>query len=144
MRKSEGFTLIELCIVVAVIGLLAAIAIPDFMKFMAKAKQSEAKVLLGAIAASEMQHKLQTGVFAACPVNPPEPGNKWKPQVPEWLDLGFGIAGEPLFYRYSVVADATGFVAYAKGNLDADTTLDEWEISSKYLSPKNNVNDVQN
>jgi type IV pilus assembly protein PilA len=46
---AKGFTLIELMIVVAIIGILAAIAIPNFARFQARAKQSEAKSNLKAL-----------------------------------------------------------------------------------------------
>ncbi len=49
LKGKKGFTLIELMIVVAIIGILAAIAIPNFLKFQAKSKTSEAKTNLGAI-----------------------------------------------------------------------------------------------
>src|SRR5438876_8020394 len=81
MKKlvQKGFTLIELMIVVAIIGILAAIAIPNFIKFQARSKQSEAKTNLKAIFTAEKswfgEHD-SYGSFGTVGYNP-ERGNRY-------------------------------------------------------------------
>jgi type IV pilus assembly protein PilA len=62
-RKQEGFTLIELMIVVAIIGILAAIAIPNFLQYQMKSRQSEAKTNLQAIRTSEISFQAEKGCY---------------------------------------------------------------------------------
>ncbi len=76
LRKQEGFTLIELMIVVAIIGILAAIAIPNFLQYQMKSRQSEAKTNLGAIKTSEVSWQGERGCYLAIarhPLNVPTP-----------------------------------------------------------------------
>jgi len=63
LRNTKGFTLIELMIVVAIIGILAAIAIPNFLQYQMKSRQSEAKTNLGAIRTSELSFSGEKGCF---------------------------------------------------------------------------------
>jgi type IV pilus assembly protein PilA len=65
LHAKKGFTLIELMIVVAIIGILAAIAIPNFLKYQAKSKQSEAKVNLGAIGTSAEAWRSEKDTYVA-------------------------------------------------------------------------------
>ena len=67
LKGKKGFTLIELMIVVAIIGILAAIAIPNFLKFQAKSKQSEAKANLGAIFTGQIAFFGEQNVYGHFP-----------------------------------------------------------------------------
>ena len=67
LKSQKGFTLIELMIVVAIIGILAAIAIPNFLTYQLKSRQSEAKVNLGAIKTSEIAFQAERGCFIGVP-----------------------------------------------------------------------------
>ncbi len=62
-KLKAGFTLIELMIVVAIIGLLAALAIPNFIKFQARSRQSEAKANLKAYFTAQKAYYGDKGVY---------------------------------------------------------------------------------
>src|SRR5688500_13679377 len=84
IRQSEGFTLIELMIVVAIIGILAAIAIPNFLKFQCKSKQSEAKTNLAGIFTSEKSFFGEYNTYATHLVS-----IAWKPDGAPLYIYGF-------------------------------------------------------
>lgn len=66
LKRQDGFTLVELMVVVAIIGLLSAVAIPNFKKYQAKAKISEAKLQLAAIYIAEQTWFSDYDNYAAC------------------------------------------------------------------------------
>jgi type IV pilus assembly protein PilA len=61
MRNAKGFTLIELMVVIVIIGVLAALAIPKFMDASAKAKMSEAPTVLAAYETAQLAYVMETG-----------------------------------------------------------------------------------
>ncbi len=66
LLKQKGFTLVELMIVVAIIGILAAIAIPNYQKYQAKARQTEAKVQLSSVFTAEKSFMVESNSYTAC------------------------------------------------------------------------------
>ena len=63
MQNQRGFSLTELMIVVAIIGILATIAIPNFLRYQAKAKQTEAKANLVALHTADISSFAENNGF---------------------------------------------------------------------------------
>ena len=104
MRR-RGFTLIELMIVVAIIGILAAIAIPNFVRFQARAKQSEVKGGLKAIFTAErayFQEKDNYVISFAGIGFSPERGNRFMYQT------GANVIGTENRSAVDIVVPASG------------------------------------
>jgi type IV pilus assembly protein PilA len=66
LKSESGFTLVELMVVVAIIGILSAIAVPNFKKYQAKSKQSEAKIQLAAIYSTEVGASSDYDTYGTC------------------------------------------------------------------------------
>jgi type IV pilus assembly protein PilA len=135
--RDAGFTLIELMTVVAIIGLLVAIAIPQFVRFQMRAKTSEGKVNLASIARSEHGYFATYGTYVnvAAPVPAPLPaGGRVAWPVGSAFDvLGWQPEGQ-VYFVYLVSADNAGgagaalrrFTAEAASDIDGDGAPAYW------------------
>ncbi|HEY3347567.1 MAG TPA: prepilin-type N-terminal cleavage/methylation domain-containing protein [Nitrospirota bacterium] len=130
--NKSGFTLIELMIAVAIIGILAAIAIPNYMRYMSKAKQAEAKSNLKGIFTVETTYYSEHNVFVT-----DFTGMVWEPVGPfrYAYSMGGGIKGLNIPFTAEgndpPGADAGSFTAVAWGNIDSDPAFDTWQINNK-------------
>ncbi|MBF0259678.1 MAG: prepilin-type N-terminal cleavage/methylation domain-containing protein [Desulfamplus sp.] len=105
-KNQKGFTLIELMIVVAIIGILAAIAIPNFLQYQMKAKTAEAKTNIGAIRTSQEAYAAENDVYLLAGPQPAAGGSTKVAFVAAGTDfatIGFAPAGL-VYYSYGVAA----------------------------------------
>ena len=65
MSKKSGFTLVELAVVVVIIGVLAAFAVPRFMASVERSKAAEAYNYLASVQAAQERYHARQGTYAA-------------------------------------------------------------------------------
>lgn len=134
-KRVKGFTLIELMIVVAIVGILSAMAIPNFQKFRSRAIQAEARANLGAINTCQTIYFGDFDTFAGGPNAfldiryVPVTGTKRYTYI-------LGQAVLPADFTVSPVPSgcnttANGFTAIAVGNIDNDPFIDFWAVNDQ-------------
>ena len=123
-------------IVVATIGILAATALPSFMRYQMRAKTSEVKTNLQAIRHAQMAYVTVSGVFLQVPASPAAPsGAQPGPFVDTGPPLGNfdAIGWQPegdVYFSYAVATGGggTSFTADAVGDIDGNGLPQTWGI----------------
>lgn len=135
--QKKGFTLIELMIVVAIIAILAMIAIPNFLRYAAKAKRSEVYLNLGAIYTAQKAYWAENNSYS-----PNLNLIGWKPEGQTNYTYGFPgsegvnyitgkLKGQPSQLSGIAHADKDTFTAAAIGDIDGDQKPDIITINEK-------------
>ena len=140
LHGKKGFTLIELMIVVAIIGILAAIAIPNFLKYQSKAKQTEAQTNLKGIFTGETAYFSDNSYYATTfgGMNYQLAGGNTAAKVYDFYlssteKIGSGLSSSSTGGQstYTPAVSTTNFTATAVGTISNSGTADVWAITDQ-------------
>jgi len=124
MRRS-GFSLVELMLVVAIVGILAAVAIPKFTQMSLKAKRAESRNVLQGVGTAETAYFMTKDVWVDGASNPGSSLTKaaraWDSTKAGWSDLGYKPDG---LVRCSYVATTFNSGGYVRADAFCDVDDD--------------------
>jgi prepilin-type N-terminal cleavage/methylation domain-containing protein len=138
MRHSKAFSLVELMIVVAIIAILAAIAIPAYVNAQLKAKRAEVPGVVHGIKLSQLSYDAQHDAYLDCSPAPRARSAMDKSAVPwdtlgdtNWRDLGWTPDGDLRgVYETNSDPDPTiGFMVIGTSDVDDDDLEARYEAS---------------
>lgn len=132
-KSRQGFTLIELMISVAIIGILSGIAIPTFLHMQTRARRSEVFINLKGIAVAEITYEELYDDYVACAVSPTtaldRSAHPWQPLETGWSDLEWEPDGfVRCHYRVQEFTNSNGTWVRVVGtcDLDNDNLIATW------------------
>ena len=159
-HQRRGFTVLELMVTVALIGILAGVAIPNFVSYQARARRSEAFTHLSGLARAQKSYQAENDIFLDSSTSPdgptlPDPGDygglgvdkmPWDAKTASFYDqVGWGPEGRVNYTYESNGADPAGlggcscqlcFTLAAHGDVDGDDAV----ASVVYVHPEYDIN----